>query len=186
MKGKEKMTPDNEYRELIENLPAMVRRWNKRLECEYCNGRWLDFRGRDAGKEKGYGWLDGVHPDDSAWCMKMLDASSPKPGGFEIEYRLQRADGAWRRVFEQWAPLEHAGNKPHGYVSVAIDITDKQFTQPPAPAAKTKVIEMCASCKKISEGNAWHTMELYFERNTPYRFSHSVCPECTKRLYKKP
>lgn len=170
---------------LIEQAPAMIRRWNARLECEYCNARWLHFRGRTAEQEKSYGWQEGIHPDDSAWCVKMLDASAPKPAGFEMEYRLRRSDGAWRRVFEQWAPLAGGDGRLCGYVSTAVDITDKPFTQPPAPAGQTHVVEMCASCKKIFEGEIWHTMELYFEKNTPFRFSHSICPECTKRLYKK-
>lgn len=171
---------------LIDLAPVMVRRWTAALECAYCNKRWLDFRGRAFGQEKGIGWRDGLHPEDASWCVGALDGSAPPKEAFWLEYRLRRHDGAWRRVFEQWEPVPGQDGRIAEYISAAFDITDKPFAAPPAPHGQTKLVELCASCKKVREGGTWHTFELYLERNTPFKFSHGLCPACNERLYERP
>lgn len=45
-------------------------------------------------------------------------------------------------------------------------------------------IPICASCKKIrnEEGN-WDQMEVYITEHSEADFTHSVCPDCAKKLY---
>jgi hypothetical protein len=52
------------------------------------------------------------------------------------------------------------------------------------------ILPICANCKKIRiEGadpenqNSWVQMESYISERTKARFSHSICPECMKKLY---
>jgi len=46
------------------------------------------------------------------------------------------------------------------------------------------VLPICASCKKIrDEKNCWHQIEAYVRDRSEAEFSHSLCPECAKKLY---
>jgi two-component system response regulator VanR len=46
------------------------------------------------------------------------------------------------------------------------------------------ILPVCSSCKKIrDEHGQWHTMESYIHDKSAAKFSHGICPECTKRLY---
>ncbi len=46
------------------------------------------------------------------------------------------------------------------------------------------LLPICSSCKKIRDENGeWHFMEGYIQKRTDARFSHGLCPECTRRLY---
>jgi hypothetical protein len=44
-------------------------------------------------------------------------------------------------------------------------------------------LPICANCKKIRTETHWEEIEAYISRNTPVAFSHSICPECQKKLY---
>lgn len=46
------------------------------------------------------------------------------------------------------------------------------------------ILPICASCKKIrNDQGAWEQVESYVAARTDAGFSHSICPECLKRLY---
>jgi hypothetical protein len=46
------------------------------------------------------------------------------------------------------------------------------------------LLPICASCKKIRDDKGyWKTVEEYFGQRSSVDFSHTVCPDCIKRLY---
>lgn len=46
------------------------------------------------------------------------------------------------------------------------------------------ILPICASCKKIrNDQGYWDQFEEYLSTHSGTQFSHSVCPECTKKLY---
>lgn len=46
------------------------------------------------------------------------------------------------------------------------------------------LLPICASCKKIRDDKGyWRQIENYIRDHSEARFSHSICPECCKRLY---
>lgn len=47
-------------------------------------------------------------------------------------------------------------------------------------------IPICSSCKKIRDDNGyWQQVESYIRDHSNAEFSHSICPECSHRLYPK-
>jgi len=43
---------------------------------------------------------------------------------------------------------------------------------------------ICASCKKIRDDKGyWNQIESYIKEHSDAEFSHSICPECSKKLY---
>ena len=45
-------------------------------------------------------------------------------------------------------------------------------------------LPICASCKKIRDDNGcWKQVESYIRDHSEAEFSHSICPECAKKLY---
>jgi CheY-like chemotaxis protein len=46
------------------------------------------------------------------------------------------------------------------------------------------LLPICASCKKIRDDQGyWNQVESYISTHSEVQFSHSVCPECAKKLY---
>jgi hypothetical protein len=44
-------------------------------------------------------------------------------------------------------------------------------------------LPICASCKKIRTQDHWQQIENYISENSLVQFSHSLCPDCQKKLY---
>src|SRR6266852_5546449 len=47
----------------------------------------------------------------------------------------------------------------------------------------TGVLPICASCKKIQEGDKWQQIEAYIRDRSQLEFSHTICPECSILWY---
>ena len=46
------------------------------------------------------------------------------------------------------------------------------------------MLPICASCKKIrNDKGYWEQIEAYVQDHSEVEFSHSICPECTEKLY---
>ena len=46
------------------------------------------------------------------------------------------------------------------------------------------IIPICASCKKVRDDKGyWNQIELYIKDHSEADFTHSICPECAKKLY---
>jgi hypothetical protein len=52
---------------------------------------------------------------------------------------------------------------------------------------RIKILEgflpICANCKKIRHEDRWHQIERYITDHSLAQFSHSICPDCLKKLY---
>jgi hypothetical protein len=44
-------------------------------------------------------------------------------------------------------------------------------------------LPICANCKKIRHKESWDQIEKYISDHSLAKFSHSICPECMKKLY---
>jgi hypothetical protein len=45
-------------------------------------------------------------------------------------------------------------------------------------------IPICANCNKIrNDRDQWEAIEEYITQNSLAKFSHSICPDCCKKLY---
>jgi hypothetical protein len=46
------------------------------------------------------------------------------------------------------------------------------------------LLPICAACKKIRDDTGyWNQIESYISRHSKAEFSHSLCPECARKLY---
>lgn len=46
------------------------------------------------------------------------------------------------------------------------------------------LLPICASCKRIRDDqDCWTVLEAYLEKHSQAEFTHSICPDCTRRLY---
>ena len=108
------------------NFTDALMHWSVRpdLSCDYASPEWLQFTGSTPEQALGGGWSRGVHPEDlPRWlerCLRAFDEHQP----FEIEYRLRRWDGEYRRVLDRAVPKYSRDGAFLGYVGCCIDIED--------------------------------------------------------------
>lgn len=89
----------------------------------YVNSGWQEFTGRDVPADLGDGWTDGLHPQDRQRYRDRVTPALASGTGWQIEYRLRRADGAFRWILEHAVPL-HTGTDGTvtGWVGSGTDI----------------------------------------------------------------
>lgn len=72
------------------------------------------------------------------------------------------------------SPFNYDGNK---FVLMALeDITEVTHLQ--------RLLPICSSCKNIrNDEGYWEAVHDYLNKNAGLEFTHSICPDCAKKLY---
>jgi PAS domain S-box-containing protein len=111
-----------------DNSPVMMWSADSTGGREWFNRTWLAFRGRALDEERGFGWTDGVHPDDLPNTLQVTREALRKREAYQVEYRLRRHDGAWRWVLSRGNPYEAEGAFA-GFLGSCFDITDHRANE---------------------------------------------------------
>ena len=76
----------------------------------------------------GDGWCDNVHPADFDRTLDTYHAAFDARRPYEMEFRLQRDDGAWRWLLERGTPHTGPQGEFIGFIGTCIDITEHRET----------------------------------------------------------
>jgi PAS domain S-box-containing protein len=115
---------EERFRNMADTAPVMIWVAGPDKGCTYFNRGWLDFTGRSMEQELGSGWAERVHPADYDRCMETYIAAFDRKEGFAMEYRLRRADGEFRWIYDCGTPNISTSGDLLGYIGSAIDISD--------------------------------------------------------------
>ena len=114
------------YRTLADSSPALIWKAGTDKLCDYFNKGWLDFTGRTLEQEFGYGWKEGVHPDDLQHCLDIYFSAFDKREAFSMDYRLRRHDDEYRWMQDDGCPRYDLNGNFAGYIGYCLDITDRK------------------------------------------------------------
>jgi PAS domain S-box-containing protein len=104
----------------------MIWRSDEHQMCDFFNLPWLQFTGRTLAEEAGTGWTDGIHQDDRAQALDAFARAFGRKEPFRLEYRLRRADGAYRWIIDTGVPRYSPRGEFSGYVGSCLDITERK------------------------------------------------------------
>jgi hypothetical protein len=146
--------------------------------------------------------VDGVHKEvlhrsHLEGIRDELRKTSLQTGTIEAVYKVlpKSGDPLW---LKDQAVIE---TFPHDHVCLSLGILtvvtkemkaeeerEELLTSLQEALSKVKTLQgllpICASCKKIRDDTGyWNQIESYLEEHSALSFSHSVCPECFKKLY---
>jgi PAS domain S-box-containing protein len=110
---------------LIDALPGLV--WTALLDgrAEYLNQRWCEYTGLSLDQAIGYGWQSALHPEDLALALKSWRSflESGQPG--EVQARLRRHDGEYRRFLMSAAPIADKSGRIIKWCGINTDIEER-------------------------------------------------------------
>ena len=95
---------EQRFRTTANAAPVLIWMSGPDKRCTWFNQRWLDFVGRAIEQELGDGWCDNLHPADFDRVLDTYHAAFDARRPYEMEFRLQRDDGAWRWLLERGTP----------------------------------------------------------------------------------
>jgi PAS domain S-box-containing protein len=105
--------------------------WTSEVDgsCNYFNRPWFDFTGRTLEQERGFGWAEGVHPDDRERCLATYTQAVSRREPFSMDYRLRHVSGEYRWVQDDGVPRYDSGGRFIGFIGHCLDITDRKKLQ---------------------------------------------------------
>ncbi|MBL6081283.1 PAS domain-containing protein [Belnapia sp. T18] len=120
---------ERRFRVLADAMPQMV--WSTRPDGlhDYYNARWYEFTGVPFGSTDGAGWNGMFHADDQARAWERWRHSLETGEPYEIEYRLRRADGAYRWTLGRAMPVRDAQGRIERWFGTCTDIEDIKATE---------------------------------------------------------
>ena len=127
------------------------------------------------------------------FATERIRADAP---GYRQEFMCAARDGStlW---FQEDTRIEKLGENRWHLYGVSMDITERKKAEQERERLlgelKTALADVrqlrgmlpiCANCKKIrDDAGYWEQIESYMRDRIHVEFSHSICPECEKKLY---
>ena len=114
------------FRNVADHAPMMMRVTDPSGACTYLNRLWYEFTGQSEAEALGLGWIKATHPDDERLAADAFLSANAAQVPFRVEYRLRRADGAYRWVIDAASPRFGPSGEFLGYVGSVIDIDERK------------------------------------------------------------
>jgi len=136
-----------------------------------------------------------IHPEDREnavnHAVEMLRGKRDMP----YEFRIITKQGATRWIMETVTSINYLGTP--AILGNSMDVTEYKHIEAEREklifSLKKALLEVkklsgllpiCASCKKIrNDEGYWEQLEEYIRDRSEAEFSHSICPDCVKKLY---
>jgi PAS domain S-box-containing protein len=116
-----KQDSQDSIKEFLDAVPALLWKTDPNGFYTYFNRAWLEFRGRKLNQEKGFGWLEGIHPEDLKQALDIQSEATELKRGFVRYFRLLASDQKYRWVKDTGAPLFHKAGTFLGYAGSSMD-----------------------------------------------------------------
>jgi PAS domain S-box-containing protein len=110
------------YRLIADTIPHMV--WTARADggSDYYNRRYYEYTGLTARELADWGWKEIVHPDEMERCLAAWSRALQTGERYDMEYRLRRADGAYRWHHGSALPLRDAAGRVWHWFGTCTEI----------------------------------------------------------------
>jgi len=167
---------EQELRLVIDTIPAIV--WRKLPDgsADFINQRFREYLGPSAEEGLGWGWVNGIHPDERKRFEEEWRAACAAGEPFDKEARLRRADGEYRRVLLRAVPRRDEDGNIVKWYGTTTDIEDHKraetaLRRSEAYLAEAQRLSLTGSFAwNVSRGEVFWSDEMYrilgFDRAT--------------------
>jgi PAS domain S-box-containing protein len=138
-----------------------------------------------------------IHPDWRDYFFREWESLVEGNAPSSYEYEIIHRSGEERWFHQRNVLIRDSAGRPVALEGIVTNITERRQREKEreelifelrATIGKVKLlsglIPVCASCKRIrNDKGYWEQIEAYIRDHSEAEFSHSICPECAKRLY---
>ncbi len=116
-------------RTLLDGIPHLVWQAVSPGEWSWASPQWTKYTGQSLSDSLGWGWLQALHPDDHE-TAKHAWAAAIEDDGFEVEYRIRRAETQSYHWFQtRGTPVWDDGGSISGWLGTSTDIDELRKLQ---------------------------------------------------------
>jgi len=130
-------------------------------------------------------WKSYLHPEDRAHVIAGLAHAMRSNLAHSTDtYRIIRPDGETRWLYGRRKYRYDSAGKLLHVISINMDVTDLKRGKM-AEEILGGLLQVCSACRRIHDGSAeeWYSMEGYLRRHSTAKFSHGMCPDCSRQWY---
>jgi len=117
------------FQVMADNAPVLVWIADTERSWTWLNKHWLDFAGRGLEEELAHDLTSYVHPEELDEWLTVRQNAFANRQPLSIEYRRRRADGQYRWLLENGAPLHDLRGEFTGFIGSCTDITDQKTVE---------------------------------------------------------
>lgn len=117
------------FRELADSIPQLVFTTDAYGRKEYCNERYFRYTGLRTLRDFDLHWLDHIHPEDRAATRAAWLRAVETGEQYQCEYRLLRADGAYRYFLARGLPSRNESGEIVRWLGSCTDIHDQKLAE---------------------------------------------------------
>ena len=110
----------------VDTTPAFIHTGRPDGYLDYFNRGWLGFFGKSLEEVCGWRWTELVHPEDVATLVQKWHEAVTSGEPLEVESRVRRADGNYRRFLHRKVPLRDEHGNIVKWFGSSIDIEDQK------------------------------------------------------------
>ncbi|MEW6265938.1 MAG: response regulator [Thermodesulfobacteriota bacterium] len=192
--------------EMEKKLKASEERFRAFADYTYDWETWLDPKGRyiyvtpSCRRITGHGHEEFLrdsglmqritHPEDQEALIKHENLYQVESGPMQLDFRIIDAEGQEKWISHQCQSILSSTGEWLGRRGSNRDVTELKSALTSLRAALDEVktlrgfLPICTCCKKIrDDAGYWQQLEKYIQDRTEALFSHSICPECARKLY---
>jgi PAS domain S-box-containing protein len=140
------------FREVANAAPVMIWMADATGTVGFFNQRWYEFTGKPV-EQLDSSWWDSVHADDREASVDIWRDTIASGEVYEHEYRLRRADGQYRWVFDRGTPRFVADGQLAGYIGITVDITERKEWEDELRASRARILEAQDIARRRLERN---------------------------------
>lgn len=115
-----------QYRLLTEMSPELLWSCTPDGKNDFLSRQWVEFTGVPAEEQRGFGWLQTLHPDDHAAVNEKWKISYTTGAPYDLEFRIRRRDGVYRWFKTRARALRDRNGIITKWVGLSADIEDQK------------------------------------------------------------
>ncbi len=117
---------EERLRFIADTIPHIVWATDAYGVTDYVNQQWIEYTGLSLEAAMDYGWQDLLHPDDLPQVQEFWAEACQTATLYEIEYRLRRADGAFRWHLVKGRPMRDQQGQVMKWFGTCTDIHNQK------------------------------------------------------------
>ena len=115
----------DQLRTFINSIPTAAWSCSSEGSAESFNRRWLEYTGLSTEDALGWGWKTAIHPEDLPRMVEIFQEGLNSGQPFEVEARLRRFDGAYRRFLLSVSSFRDESERAVKWYGTTTDLEDR-------------------------------------------------------------
>lgn len=120
---------ENELRELINTVPAMIWITQKDGKSTFLNKNWYEYTGQKEDEAQGFGWVEALHPDDRLRGKELFLEANRQQKPYATSFRIKNHDGQYRWVINNGSPQYNIDGEFKGMVGTVVDVHEEKIKE---------------------------------------------------------